>query len=114
MSTHSVSVCAVRQEQTGPLTKIVECIQHNIEALEPVNIVLRLLDIAVNGLDIDMRIKLQSGLSRDEGFRALDMLFLEQELTVEIRKIYRIEIDLRSAAEVSACIASLNVRTIVI
>lgn len=60
-----------------------------------------ILDVAVDGLDLDMRIELARRLTRDlevsrdggatcDGLRSLNMLLLEEELTIEVAEVDRI------------------------
>lgn len=93
--------------------EIVESIEHELEAAEPSDVELSVLDIRVVGNNLDVRVKSLGSLLRNlnmlpvrncactrgmcslsyQRFRLLDMLVSEEELAVEVAEVNGIKVD---------------------
>ena len=81
---------------------IVERVEHDREPLEELDREPRRLDVAVLGLDLEFIVReVEDGLARDLRLGAADVLRAEEELTIEIGVVDRVQVDHRDVAEPS-------------
>lgn len=87
-------------------TQIIQCAEDQIKSLHPFDVVLALLDVPMprpdgNTLGIDVpfslrpwsRVKMLCKSRRNKGFRFLDICLSEEELTVQVGEVDRVEVD---------------------
>lgn len=74
-------------------TEVVEGVDDKVEMFEKVDVELVVLDVAVQGRHVDVGVELEGRLAGDDGFRALDVLLLEEELAVQVREVDRVEVE---------------------
>lgn len=73
--------------------EIVKRIEDKVESREPLDRVLRVFDVGMVRMQFDSGIEFRSHLFRDQCLGFLDVFLSEEELSVEITQIYRVEID---------------------
>lgn len=75
-------------------THIVQSIKNEIKGSEPVDVELRFFDISVSGSHLHFRVEFLRRFLGDEGLAAFDVLLLEEKLSIQIRQVDGVEVDL--------------------
>lgn len=94
--------------------EVVECVEDDVEALEPRDVELRVLDVVVVRCDLGRRVEFAGGLLRDLRMLILpipmphfshlrlgllDVLVAEQELAIQVAEVDGVEVDNVHVAE---------------
>jgi hypothetical protein len=87
------------QAPNSVLTHVVESIEDNVKGLKVVDVETRLLDVAMDGLDLDVRVEVLRRLLGHECLGAFDVLFAEEELAVQVGQVNGVEVDLDGFAQ---------------
>lgn len=74
---------------------VVQCIQHQVESLVEANAVSGAKNTVMVSLNLHIRIKLESSFACNICLRLSDVLFVEQELAVQVAYIDGVEINLK-------------------
>lgn len=71
-------------QRSRELTHIVQSVENNVERLKVLDVEARLLDVAMDGINLNVRVEMLSRFLCNECLGALDVLFAEQKLSVEV------------------------------
>lgn len=77
--------------------QIVQSIQHDVEALEKVDVILGILDVRVVGCDVGVGGKRADDVGGSLSLALPHVMLPEEELPVEIARLNGVEINLRRA-----------------
>lgn len=75
-------------------SSIVQGIENHVESLEEVNSVVGIENTVVVGLNFDIWVELESRFTRNHRLGLSDVLFVKQELAIQIRDIDCVQINL--------------------
>lgn len=77
-------------------THIVQSVQNQIKALDPLDIILTVLDVSMSGMDRNsaVGIEMRSRSSSYDCLWLFNVWFAEEELAVQVREINGVQVDL--------------------
>ena len=73
---------------------VVERVEHEREALEVVDVEACVEDAVVVGHNVGVRVVLEHGLARNDGFRLAHVLLLKEELTIQVAEFDCVQVNL--------------------
>lgn len=93
------TAAVLRIAKYGSLTHVIQRIHHQPKTLYPLQVVLRLLDIAVSRMDLDAAggVEVPRRGGRNERLGLGYVRLAKQELAVQVGQVDRVQVDLASA-----------------